>query len=233
VAAWLAALAWLILTLSSASIWAAGVSTLVALAVWTAELLDTRWCIVRSPAEGLLARRFGFVTILVWGVCLILTMFAFLSFRLMRFGDDKMVPAVEPGELLIFHRRVVDADLKQGTVIAFRLPPHARVEEWSGPVIARILAGPDDELTIRDGRYVVNGEVSRYRPGRSDPKAPLRVPLYPRKLIVPEARYFVVQESPDTGVDSQALDYVRRIDVVSARLFHFGRRGLMRMSAVE
>jgi signal peptidase I len=143
-------------------------------------------------------------------------------------NDERMAPAIEPGEILVYHRYLSDRDLRRGAVILFKLPPHAQGATPGEMVIARILAGPDDDLTVRDGRYVVNGEETRYRTKATPHRAPLVVPAYPRKLIVPDSRYFVVQDSLDTGIDSQQLDYARRIDIVSARLFHFGSHGLMR-----
>jgi signal peptidase I len=229
VVAWLASVMWLILTLSPASIQAAGITTLVALAVWTAELLDTGWCYVRPPAKSLLARRFGLTTIVVWGIGLMLPLLVIRWFGAIDVGiDDRMSPTIEPGERLVFHRRVRDADLKRGTVIVFRLPRTAQGGTTGEQVVARILAAPDDELTIRNDHYVVNGEATRYLARDFHGKVPLHVPAYPRKLIVPPTRYFVVQDSLDTGIDSQQLDYARQIDIVSARLFHFGRGGFLR-----
>jgi hypothetical protein len=228
VSVWLVAIAWLILTLSPASIWAAGICMLIAIAIWTAELLDIGWCSVRPPEGAVLVERFARTTILVWGVALLMPMLIVVSFGSIETDDDRMLPVVEPGERLIFHRRAGERDLNDGAIILYRLPPHAQGGTPGELVVARILARPDDELTIRGGHYVVNGEVSRYRANAANPKAPLIVPTYPRKLIVPSTRYFVVQDSPATGLDSQQLDYARQIDVVSTRLFHFGRRGLMR-----
>ena len=120
--AWLVAVAWLVLTLSPASMWAAGICTFVALVVWTAEWLDVGWCLVRSPAKSPLVSRFGFVTTMVWVAGLMLPLLVILSFgSIDADSDDRMLPAIEPGERLLFHRRAVDADLKRGTVIVFRL----------------------------------------------------------------------------------------------------------------
>ncbi|HWB09047.1 MAG TPA: signal peptidase I [Pirellulales bacterium] len=222
----------LILTLSPASIWAVGISTPLAFAIWTAELLDTAWCRVRPQARNLLVSRFAFTTIVVWGLVLMTPLLVLRWFGAIDADiDDRMSPGIEPGEQLVFHRRVRDADLKRGTVIVFKLQRTARGGTTGEQVIARILAAPDDELTVRNGHYVVNGEMTRYRARTFDARMPLQVPAYPRKLIVPPARYFVVQDSLETGIDSQQLDYARQIDMVSTRLFHFARGGLLR--AVE
>ena len=225
VAVCLASLAWLVLALSSASIWAAAIATLVAAAVWTIELLDTGWCVVRPSADSLLVRRFAMTTIVVWFAGLAIPLLVALRFGSIEIADDRMAPAIEPGERLIYHRHVAEGDLREGTVILYRLPPHAKGGTPGELVIARILAAPGDELTIQGGHYLVNGQVSRYRPIVANPKAPLSVPAYPKKLRVPELRYFVVQDSRDTGIDSQQLDWARRVDLVSTRLFHFGGRG--------
>jgi signal peptidase I len=219
---------WLLLTLSTASIWAAAATMLIALLAWSAELFDVGRCVVRSPADSFLVHRRTIPTMLVYGVVAFTPLLVLVSFGEIKIDDDRMAPAIEPGEHLIYHRHVSDRELKPGAIILYRLPPHARGGMPGELVVARILAAPDDELTIRDGHYVVNGQVSRNQPPGKIRKAPLSVPGYPRKLIVPPARYFIVQDSPATGLDSQQLDYVRRIDIVSARLFHFGARGLMR-----
>jgi len=228
VVAWLVSMFWLVLTLSPASVWAAGGTTLIALAIWSVELLDTAWCVVRRPAESLLVQRFGLTTTMVWAASLVIPLVMVLSLGSIEADNDqRMAPAIEPGERLIYHRHVSQRDLKRDSVILFRLPPHAKGGSSGEMVVARVLATPDDELTIRDGHYVINGEVSRYRPRPAERTFPLPVPAYPRKLIVPDARYFIVQDSLEAGLDSQQLDYARRMDIVSARLFHFGPRGLM------
>ena len=220
---------WLVLRLSPASVWATVCTTSIAIVVWAAEWLDTAWCLVRTPGEGALVRRFGMTTVVVWAAGLAIPLLLVLSFGSIEAdNDERMTPTIEPGETVLYHRYVSDRDLQRGDVILFKLPPHAKGATPGEMVIARILAGPDDDLTVRDGRYVVNDEVTRYRAKRAPLKAPLEVPAYPRKLIVPDSRYFVVQDSLDTGIDSQQLDYARRMDIVSARLFHLGRRGWMR-----
>lgn len=229
VAAWLLSIIWLVLRLSPASVWASACTTVLAIVVWSAEWLDTAWCLVRTPGEGILVRSFGLTTAVVWAAALALPLLMVRSFGSIEADhDERMAPAIEPGETLLYHRNVSHRDLKRGAIILFKLPPHAQGATPGEMVIGRILAGPDDDLTVRDGRYVVNDEETRYRAKPAPRLAPLVVPAYPRKLIVPDSRYFVVQDSLDTGIDSQQLDYARRMDIVSARLFHFGSNGIMR-----
>lgn len=225
-----ASIAWLILTLSTPSLWAAGISTVVAFAVWTAELLDIAWCRVRPHGQSALAIRSSFATAIIWCIgVIVVPLLTIVSFGVTETDlDSRMSPTIEPGERLVYHRGVADRNLKQGQVILYRLPPHVKGGTPGELVVARILAAPDDELTIRDDHYVVNGDVSRHQPPGAIRKAPVSVPAYPKKLIVPPARYFIVQDSLATGLDSQQLDYARRIDIVSTCLFHFGTHGLMR-----
>lgn len=228
VVACLAALIWLVLTLSPASVWAAAIATLLAVVVWTAEWLDAGWCVGRSPSNSLLVRRFALTTIVVWFAGLVIPLLIALRFGSIEIGDDRMSPTIEPGERLIYHLHVSEAGLKEGTVILYRLPPHAKGGTPGELVIARILAAEGDELTVQGGHYLVNGQVTRYRAAPAAPNVPLSVPSYPKKLTVPEVRYFVVQDSQSTGIDSRQLDYARRVDLVSTRLFHFGGPGILR-----
>ncbi|HVA47711.1 MAG TPA: S26 family signal peptidase [Pirellulales bacterium] len=243
VSAMLTALAWLVATLSPAGVWAAGVATLVALTLWIAEILDVSWCRVRSSTESLLVRRFRFVTFVVWAAGLIVVLLIPLYFGSMAIQFDRMAPAVEPGERLIYHRRVAESDLKPGTVVLFQLPPWSKAGAPGSLEVARILAVPGDKLAVRVrdaspqpkqpgrtkrskpkrsarvGHYLVNREASTYQ-GAADADAPLSVPAYPDERKVPDGCYFVVEDSEDTGTDSQQLEWVRRADLVSTRLFH-------------
>lgn len=232
VAACLAALVWLVLTLSKESMWTAAVATLIAVLVWIAELLDVRWCVVRPAAESLLVRRFLTVTLLVWlaGLAvpvLIAVRFA-TDFGSIKISDDRMAPTIKPGEWLLYSRQVADADLQHRAVVLYRLPPQAKGGTPGELVIARILAVPGDKLAVRGGNYVVNGRTSRLRAKALAEKTPIAVPAWPKTLTVPESRYFMVQDSPETGIDSQQLDWARREDVVSTRLYKFNGRGLPR-----
>jgi signal peptidase I len=232
VAACLAALVWLILAVNTTSLWTAALATLVAAVVWSAELLDIGWCIVRPTSDSVLVRRYKTVTLMVWltGLILPLLMAGRFAgeFGSIKIGDDRMAPAIEPGEWLIYRRQVTDSDLTVRAVVLYRLPPRAKGGTPGELVIARILAAPGDELATRGGNYVVNGRLSRFRAKALAEKIPLTIPAYPKTLTVSEDRYFMVQDSRETGIDSQQLDWARREDLVSTRLFRFSGRGLPR-----
>ena len=220
------AVAWMLWTLSPASVWAAGLALLLALAVLSMELLDVGWCIIRPVPPGPLVRRFGLLTLVTWVAALAVPLLVLSRFAPLTMTYDRMSPTIEPGEQLVYHRHI-ESDLKAGTVILYQLSPQAKLGRPGEWVVARILAAPGDEVAIQRGHYVVNGEVTRYRAAVATPDAPVKVPPG-KSLTVPDQRYFVVQDSAATGLDSQQLGWVRRGDLVSTRLFHFGGRGVLR-----
>ncbi|HVX11147.1 MAG TPA: signal peptidase I [Pirellulales bacterium] len=241
VACW-AAIVWMVLTLSPASIWSAAIGTLFALVAWIAELFDIGWCRVRPGGDGLLVRRFGLITFASCAALLVPPLLVASHFGMTEVIGDGMWPTIESGERLVFHRHVADRDLKEGTVVLYRVPPRTKAALPGELVVARILAAPDDELSIEREHYLVNGEVSRYRITMVTP-VELTVPPKPKTLTVPDNRYFVVQDCQTTGtgnrqrnkqqadkqqLDSRQIGWVRRIDIVSTRLFHFGGSGLLR-----
>jgi hypothetical protein len=98
---------------------------------------------------------------------------------------------------------------------------------WPAPpdykVISRILAGPGDELSIDNGRYVVNGNAGPLVGDTGDFEPVMEVPVAPLKLTVPEDCYFMVQESP-AGLDSRVLSWARKERIVATSLWHLDRR---------
>lgn len=244
VAAMFAALAWLIISLSTASVWAAAAATVVAVAVWIAELFDVAWCRVRPAGESLLIRRYRFTTFVLWMAMVALVLLVPVCFGSLAIEYDRMAPTLEPADHVIYHRGAAEGDLRADTVIVFRLPPYSKLGKPGSLEVARILAVPGDKLAVevpktdklppskkrskrksppRIGHYLVNGEVTRFQ-GPAGADLPLTVPAYPKEIKVPDGCYFVVQDSEDTGIDSQQLEWLRQGDIVSTRLFY--ARGL-------
>lgn len=240
VAAMLVALAWLVITLSTASLWAAGITTIIALAVWIAEMFDVSWCRVRAAAESVLIRRYRFTTFVLWAAGVAVVLLVPICFGSLAIEYDRMAPTLDPGDRVIYHRGAAEGGLKPYTVVVFRLPPYSKAGTPGSLEVARILAVPGDKLSIevpkrqpagqsrkkrrkrksspRVGQYLVNGEVTHYQ-GPAGAELALTVPAYPKEIKVPDGCYFVVQDSEDTGVDSQQLEWIRSGDIVSTRLF--------------
>ena len=140
---------------------------------------------------------------------------------------EGMSPIINPGELVLYHKRVVATDLAPGKVVSFRTSPDS---SWGRPgdvVIARILAGPGDALAIRERQYEVNGKDSgiEVSPVGQFPVV-VDVPEAPENITVPPDCYFVVQEQPPKALDSRTLSWARRQDVIATRLWLVSKRGL-------
>jgi signal peptidase I len=221
-----ASFVWMLWTLSPASVWAAGATMLAAVILWSIEALDVGWCIVRWAGENWLVRRFAITTFVIVVMVLAVPLVIVARCGSIAVGDNRMSPALEPGERLIYHRSVGPGDLREGTVVLYRVSRESKVGTPGELNFARILAAPGDELAIQRDHFLVNGQVSRYR-AIAAPKAPLKVPARPKSLTVPDDSYFVVLDSTATDIDGQQIGWVRRNDVVSTRLFHFGDRGIL------
>lgn len=240
VAAMLATLAWLVISLSTASIWAAAAATVIAAAVWIAEMLDVAWCSVRPATESVLTQRYRFTTFVLWTAMIAVILLVPVCFGALAIEYDRMAPTLEPGDYVIYHRGAAESELRPEAIIVYRLPPYSKLGKPGSLEVARILAAPGDKLAVqlpknekqpagqkkrskrssppRAGHYLVNGEVTAYQ-GPAAADLPLAVPAYPKQIKVPDGCYFVVQDSEDTGIDSQQLEWLRRGDIVSTRLF--------------
>ncbi|HEX5443856.1 MAG TPA: signal peptidase I, partial [Pirellulales bacterium] len=175
---------------------------------------------------GWLARRFWTATALVWVTSLAIPALLAREFGWTVVGEG-MSPAIDIGESVLFRRRIEQGQLHQGTVVLFRLPPQTRVGEPGMLLAGRLLAVPDDTISIRKGKYVVNDETTDYLAEKKLAGAAVDVPKWPQTLKVREGRYFVVQDTPRPGLDSRSISWIHDRDLVSARLIHVGRGQLL------
>jgi signal peptidase I len=152
---------------------------------------------------------------------------------LARFGsaqatNDGMSPTLQKGERLLYEKRINRPNLRRGAVIIYRLSERS---EWGNPgvlMVSRILAVPGDQLSIRDGKYLVNGhEVRSVPPMRTDTRV-IPVPSAPKAISIPANHYFVIQDSPTTGLDSRVLSWVERDEIEGARLYLMSGRGIFK-----
>ncbi len=154
----------------------------------------------------------------------------FLNFGSLRIGGNGMIPTVQPGELILYHKRVEAADLVPGAIIAFRVSPESSWgHPWEHPgstVMGRILAVPGDTIGIDGTRYRVNGKESVGTGPLGPERVVLDVPEAPARRTVPPDCFFVVQDSPSGAFDSRVLSSARRQDIVATRLWLLSRRGL-------
>lgn len=225
--AFVAALVWMLWAWSTLSVYVAAATTVLAAIVWTAEWFDVGRCALRPHGDHWLVRRFAIATFATIAVVIAVPLLTATRFVPLTLEDAAMEPAIAPGEQLVYHRRVADQDFTAGMVGLWKVPARAKIGKPGETFVARILALPGDEISVRRGQYVVNGEATIYRAAPAVAQASPRVPPSPETLKVPDERYFVVQDGP-SGADSQSLGWLQMSDAVSTRLFHFGRGGILR-----
>lgn len=155
------------------------------------------------------------------------------SFRTLRIDGDGMAPTALDGDRLLCRMGVDRKDLKAGTLILFSCSPQSKGTTVGDHMLARIIAGPGDELEIRDGFFVVNGK-SGHPAGSIGPDLPaLAVPIAPEPgrergrlhtpVRVETDKYFVVQDSLTRGSDSRVLSWIELENIKSCRIFTFSR----------
>jgi signal peptidase I len=213
---------------SALTAWLAGISLLGVLVLGAAESIAVGRIAVRpSGQSSFFFRHFVLTCILIYtaaigaGACLLMN----FGTQLMR--GEGMSPVINPGELLLYHKRVVATDLVPGKVFSFG---NSADSSWGRPgdvVIARILAGPGDALAIREKQYEVNGKDSGIEVSPVGHfRVVVNVPEAPEQIKVPPDCYFVVQEQPPRALDSRTLSWARRPNVIATKLWLVSSRGL-------
>ncbi len=223
-----ALVAWAVLQPSSGALWGVLVALLVATAFWVGEQLTVPWVGLRPPGPAMLVNRISLTVSLhglAAGIVLVLVLSHFGSLRLSGTG---MSPTLEKGELVLYHKRALDGQLRRGVVIVYKLSNQSAWRQPGSIVISRILAVPGDRLSVQGTGYVVNGEAGpalgptgEYAPG-------IPVPSAPEAITVPENCFFIVQDSPSGGYDSRILSWVQRNDIVSTELYYLRASSMLK-----
>jgi signal peptidase I len=196
--------------------------------LWIAEITTTysAW-----PAEATVpaaSHGYRFAAAVLWLLILLLAAGLWSSFRVLQVGGNGMSPQLHDGDRVVYRRRVDHTALKPGQIVLFELDRDSKIAEPGTYVLGRILAKPGDALSLRDDTYYVNGRAER----RAAPTQPyptaLDIARYPRTIVVPIDCYFVVQDSPDAGLDGRVLSWVDFESIVSTELFQLGGASLIR-----
>jgi signal peptidase I len=160
------------------------------------------------------------------------------SFRVLEIKGDGMAPTALDGDRLICRMGVDRRDLKNGALILFRCSDQSRVTTAGDHMLGRIIASPGDEIEIKDGYFFVNG-TSVHPAGSIGPDIPaLTIPVAPQpgqekgRVYSPARveldKYFVVQDSLDSGRDSRVLSWAELENIKSSQMFSLSRGFLPR-----
>jgi hypothetical protein len=214
---------------STLRLWLALVLLLGVIVVWAAEYMALgRMTIHPSGESSIISRHFIAACVLTYAFALAAAGSLLFNFGSYQIRGDGMVPLVNPGELLLYHKQVVAADLVPGSLFTFLVPPES---SWGSPgdvVLARILAAPGDKIALAKDHYLVNGKDSGVQASPVG-HLPIRVdvPEAPAQITVPPDCYYCVQEQP-SAFDSRTLSWARRQDVLATKLWLVSRRALLK-----
>ncbi len=223
------AIIWVALQPVAAAAWAAlGIFALAA-ALSMAEQFACKRATLQPPSPGFLVGGLPVALTLLGATAACALVALILGFGSLVVAGGGMSPTLENGERFLYSKRFNADRLRHGAVIVYRLSEESAWGKPGSLTVSRILGMPGDWLAVKDGNYVVNGNVG---PPVADtrPYAPvLSVPSEPDEITVPENHYFIVQENPAAGYDSRVLSWVEGQSVVADRLFHFSTHGLLNL----
>jgi signal peptidase I len=219
----LGATAWLALQPNAAALWTVLGGLVLATALWVTEQLAVKRLTLRVPKPGFLI-----ASAVTWLAVASVLVLLFTHFGYLRMVGIGMSPTLGIGERFFYHKRVESERLRRGVVVVYKLSDRSA---WGKPgmlVVSRILAVPRDQLSIRDGRYLINGEGGPAVAVTGEYMPVIQVPLAPDTVTVPDNYYFVVQDSPQDGFDSRVLSWVEAKDIVGTRLYYVSGRGILK-----
>lgn len=219
-AAFIAAALWTIWSLSPIALVLTAALFLSSLVIWSLELAALGRAAVRPAPSAWLVRWFWPITVLVSAASFALLLLMWIELGLTRIKGGGMEPSVPASERLIYRRHPAKGELARGRVILCKLSDETRVGRPGMLLIGRALALPGDKLSIRDGAYAVDGEPTDYLADIRIDQPAIDVPKWPKEVIVPDERYFVVQDSPRPGLDSRSFSWVRGQDIEGTRIHY-------------
>ena len=225
----LPAVAWLAFQPTTTSLWTTVAVLVIGTVLWLGEQVSIKKTSpLRAPSPSFLDRGFVVSTCVIGLAAVLAIGLLVTAFGSLKMTGPGMAPTLEIAERLIYHKRVDWASVEPGAIIVHK---NADDSGWGQPgwlLITRILAGPGDDISIRGGRYVVNGTIGPPVAGTGRYAVVLDIPSSPGSLKVPDDCYFMVQDSPTGGFDSRVLSWVRADDIVSSRVWYLSRRGIWR-----
>lgn len=146
------------------------------------------------------------VTILI----IIVSIFTFI-FGLERFEDESMIPAIKPGDMILYYR--LDKKFLIGETVVYSYD--------GADKIGRVVAMPGDKVDFNENGIIVNGS-NQYEPNIYKPTLPFTDGIkYPVTLADDEV--FLLADNRDKTVDSRLFGPVK-INLVKGKIFTILRR---------
>lgn len=148
-------------------------------------------------------------------------------------SGDSMFPTFKNGEYILTNK--VEYKLhepQRGDVIVFKSPKNKDID-----YIKRIIGIPGDTVSLRDGKFYVNGELldEHYLP----PYIYTFAGSFMKEnteVTVPEGYYFVVGDNRPHSLDSREFGFVPKQDIIGKAFFRywpFERAGLIKNPNAE
>ncbi len=163
-----------------------------------------------SPHKITRGEIFGWLIDAAETIILALVMFVIINALTsrVRVENISMLPTLNPGELILVNKLAYKlGDPHHGDVVIFHAPNNPG-EDY----IKRIIGIPGDEVTIGNGKVVING-IELVEPYIS------AAPNYNGSWIVPVDRLFVLGDNRNSSSDSHAWGFVPLDQVVGKALF--------------
>lgn len=220
----LGAIAWLMVRPGPAALWACLALFVPTIVLWLVEQFVIKRSVAQPSKPKFLVGGFLLATAAVWLASAFIVLLFSTRFGSLQVAGPGMAPTISKGERLLYAKRIVPERLRRGMVILFRVSDRSAWRKPGSLAISRILGVPGDRLSIREGAYLVNGKVAAEVGVTGQYKPVVEIPIAPETLIVPEGRFFIVQDLPSGGFDSRVLSWVETDDVVSSQLYRLNAR---------
>jgi signal peptidase I len=226
VAAWATAIATAIEP-SPARFWFAVGLFALSILLWFFELLTAHGDSVEEAPQQTPSKLWGwFGAMVIAAAAFALVAYVSVNYAVFTVGPE-MVPTFRTGKRFLVRRTVDPRTLTRGKLILFGLSERNQRAEPGRRMIGRILAVPGDKLSLRNGRYYVNGVAARRAAKHSEHFITVVVAEYPEFTTVPADCFFVTQDSPSDGSDSAVLYWAERERLVSTSLLNLSRDALL------
>lgn len=142
-----------------------------------------------------------FVGVFIVAVAILITFFFVIGVS--KVDGESMMPTLTNNETLVFFR--LEKNYDRGEIIAVDMP--------SGDYyVKRIIGIPGDEIDIKDGKVLLNGQVLEEPYIQGTTQTTSEIVEFP--LVVPEDKYFVLGDNREHSTDSRAIGMVSKYAIL-------------------